>query len=229
MRDYSPLANRAFKGQVPEALTGYLAKHRKALHPAIRQAWEANGSKRQGTWEEVFGKGQPSSGTDEWLTEFPYLTEEIFMAWHYATYVGYIAAQGKQEYPLPMYVNAWLKQSGGREPGRYPSGGPLPHVFDIWRAAAPGIDFFSPDIYAIDIFDETCSSYTTGGNPLFIPETKADRRTSMPSTFSTRPAARTPPEAIRCSSPRRRPMRPEQPAPSMPSGDIAPSAMLPSG
>lgn len=174
MRDYSPLANRAFKGQVPEALTGYLAKHRKSLHPAIRQAWEANGSKRQGTWEEVFGKGQPSSGTDEWLTEFPYLTEEIFMAWHYATYVGYIAAQGKQEYPLPMYVNAWLKQSGGREPGRYPSGGPLPHVFDIWRAAAPGIDFFSPDIYAIDIFDETCNSYTTEGNPLFIPETKAD-------------------------------------------------------
>ena len=43
-----------------------------------------------------------------------------------------------------------------------------------WRAAAPGIDFFSPDIYAIDIFDETCRAYTTGDNPLFIPETKAD-------------------------------------------------------
>ncbi len=174
MRDYSPAANRAFKGQVPEALTDYLAKHRKELHPAIRQAWEANGSKRTGTWEEVFGKGQPGSGTDRWMDEYPYLTEEIFMAWHYATYVEHVASRGKQAYALPMYVNAWLKFSSWEEPGKYPSGGPLPHVFDIWRAAAPSIDFFAPDIYAIEIFDETCRQYAAGGNPLFIPETTAD-------------------------------------------------------
>ena len=174
MRDYSPVANRAFKEKVPEALTDYLAKHRKALHPAIRQAWETNGSKRQGTWEEVFGKGQPSNDTAQWMNEYPYLTEEIFMTWHYATYVEYIASRGKQAYALPMYVNAWLKSYGFCEPGKYPSGGPLPHVFDIWRAAAPSIDIFSPDIYAIEIFDEMCRQYTAGGNPLFIPETTAD-------------------------------------------------------
>ena len=156
------------------ALTAYLAKHHKTLHPAIRQAWETNGSKRQGTWEEVFGKGHPGSGTDQWMNEYPYLTEEIFMTWHYATYVEHIASRGKQAYVLPMYVNAWLKSYAFGEPGKYPSGGPLPHVFDIWRAAAPSIDIFSPDIYAIEIFDEMCRQYTAGGNPLFIPETTAD-------------------------------------------------------
>lgn len=174
MRDYSPAANRAFKGQVPEMLIAYLVKHRKTLHSAIRQAWETNGSKRQGTWEEVFGKGQPGNDTSQWMNEYPYLTEEIFMTWHYATYVEYIASRGKQAYALPMYVNAWLKSYAFCEPGKYPSGGPLPHVFDIWRAAAPSIDIFSPDIYAIEIFDEMCRQYTTGGNPLFIPETTAD-------------------------------------------------------
>ncbi len=174
MRDYSPAANRAFKGQVPEMLTAYLDKHRKTLHPAIRQAWETNGSQRKGTWEEVFGVGQPSSNSGKWMDEYPYLTEEIFMTWYYATYVEYIASRGKQAYALPMYVNAWLKSSSFSEPGRYPSGGPLPHVFDIWRAAAPSIDFFSPDIYAIEIFDETCRQYSVDGNPLFIPETTDD-------------------------------------------------------
>lgn len=174
MRDYSPLSNRAFAGQVPQQLTAYLASHRRELHPAIRAAWEKAGSKSRGSWEEVFGKGRPSSGTDNWADEYPYLTEEIFQAWHYAAYIETVAAAGKRELRLPMYVNAWLKQSGGREPGRYPSGGPLPHVFDIWRAAAPSIDFFAPDIYAVDRFDETCAEFSRGGNPLFIPETPAD-------------------------------------------------------
>lgn len=173
-RDFSPLANKAFCGPVPNALTSYLKAHKKTLHPAIRKAWEAQRCKMSGSWEEVFGKGQPSSGTDDWANEYPWLTEEIFMAWHYASYVEAVAKAGKKELALPMFVNAWLKQKDGREPGRYPSGGPLPHVFDIWRAAAPSIDFFSPDIYAVDRFDETCSEFTFAGNPLVIPETPAD-------------------------------------------------------
>ena len=174
MRDYSPLANKAFSSEVPAILTAYLKNHQQELHPAIANAWRANGQKMKGTWEEVFGKGQPSTSTDDWQNEFPYLTEEIFMAWHYAKYVEHIAALGKQEYQLPMYVNAWLKQDGGREPGIYPSGGPLPHVFDIWQAAAPHIDFFAPDIYAVDSFDWVCSSFESKDNPLFIPETTSD-------------------------------------------------------
>jgi hypothetical protein len=70
-----------------------------------------------------------------------------------------------------MYVNAWLKQPSTSWPGRYPSGGPLPQVLDIWRAAAPSIDFISPDIY-IDEFTWACKEYTRSDNPLFIPETR---------------------------------------------------------
>jgi len=44
-------------------------------------------------------------------------------------------------------------------------------VMDIWRAGAPSIDMFSPDLY-VPQFDETCARYARGGNPLFIPETR---------------------------------------------------------
>jgi hypothetical protein len=70
-----------------------------------------------------------------------------------------------------MYVNAWLKQPFSFWPGRYPSGGPLPQVMDIWRAAAPSIDFLAPDIY-MDEFTWVCEEYTRSGNPLFIPEAR---------------------------------------------------------
>ena len=72
--------------------------------------------------------------------------EEVFMAWHFARYHRAVAAAGKAEYPLPMFVNAALIRPGF-QPGQYPSGGPLPHLIDVWRAAAPAIDFLAPDIY----------------------------------------------------------------------------------
>lgn len=171
MRDYSAEATAAFNGQVPAELINYLDKNKEKLYPALRKAWTDNGFKKNGTWEEVFGKSVKTEG-DDWKTNFPYYTEEIFMAWNYAKYVGEIAKQGKSQYALPMYANAWLKQPKGREPGQYPSGGPLPHVIDVWRAAAPSIDFIAPDIYIVEEFDWVCDEFTRSGNPLFIPETK---------------------------------------------------------
>lgn len=171
MRDYSDEATKAFNGQVPAELINYLEKNKEKLYPALKKACEDNGFKKKGTWEEVFGKGVKTEG-DDWKTNFPYYTEEIFMAWNYARYVGEIAKQGKAKYALPMYANAWLKQPKGREPGQYPSGGPLPHVIDVWRAAAPSIDFIAPDIYITEEFDWVCDEFTRSGNPLFIPETK---------------------------------------------------------
>jgi hypothetical protein len=73
-----------------------------------------------------------------------------------------------------MFVNAWLKQPFSYWPGRYPSGGPMPQVLDIWRAAAPSIDFLAPDIY-LDEFAWVCREYTRSGNPLFIPETRGGK------------------------------------------------------
>ena len=102
------------------------------------------------------------------------MADEIFMAWHIARYVQTVAAAGRAEYPLPMYVNAWLAMDTTR-PGQYPSGGPVHHMLNVWQAAAPDIAMLAPDIYA-DPFTEICQQYATNGNPLFIPESKRDEQ-----------------------------------------------------
>lgn len=182
-RDYSPMADKAFKGQVPAGLMTYLNKNKKNLHPAIAQAWKEQGNLQKGVWEEVFGQGKPAikrnyKSREEadldtlWHTEYPMLTEEIFNAWNYASYVEQIARAGKDIYPIPVYVNAWIKQGFGPEPGMYPSGGPQPHLFDIWHAAAPSVDLLGPDLYATAIFDFTLKGYDQPGNPVLMPETR---------------------------------------------------------
>lgn len=154
-RDYSDAANKAFDGPVPNSLLEYLAGHKQQLASSLRERWHAQGDRTEGTWEQVFGRGSA--------------TEELFMAWHFAVYVEAVAAAGKQAYPLPMFVNAALIRPG-RQPGEYPSAGPLPHLFDLWRAGAPSIDFLAPDIYFPN-FVEWARAYAVPGNPLFIPET----------------------------------------------------------
>ncbi len=159
-RDFSDAANKAFAGPVPKELMDYLREHKDSLIPELRQRWEAAGFKTTGTWEEVFGVGEA--------------TDEIFMAWNCARYIGRIAALGKAEYDIPMFVNAWLgPQPRQPLPGDYPSGGPLPHVMDIWRAGAPAIDFLAPDIY-LPNFTDWCQWYTQSRNPLFIPESRGN-------------------------------------------------------
>ena len=120
-RDYCKSANEAFNDNVPEELINYLNKNKKRINPFLYDLWEKNGFKTRGSWEKIFGKSLS--------------TDEIFMAWNYAKYANYIAEAGKKEYPLPMYVNAALIRPGYK-PGQYPSGGPLPHLMDIWKAAA---------------------------------------------------------------------------------------------
>jgi beta-galactosidase GanA len=169
-RDFSDSANKAYNSPVPEQLMDYLVVHKETLYPELHKVWEKNGFRTSGTWEEVFGKSELRRDMKDWKF-YSYYTEELFSAWNYALYTEKIAAAGKKEYPLPMYVNAWLKQPFSYWPGRYPSGGPLPQVLDIWRAAAPSIDFLAPDIY-MDEFTWVCEEYTRNGNPLFIPETR---------------------------------------------------------
>ena len=153
-RDHSEVANAAFAAEVPQALMSYVEKHRASLNPEFRAAWEEAGAKTRGTWQEVFGKTP--------------LTDDLFMAWQYATYIERVTAAGKAEYPLPMYANAALIRPN-YEPGQYNSGGPLPHSMDVWRAGAPSLDFLSPDIY-FNEFAQWASDYTRPDNPLFIPE-----------------------------------------------------------
>jgi hypothetical protein len=153
-RDHSARADALYRGPVPAELMTYLQQHRDALVPEMRAKWDAHGSRTSGTWEEVFGSDVH--------------TEELFMAWHFARYTQHVAAAGKAVYPLPMYVNAALIRPGYL-PGRYVSAGPLPHLFDVWRAAGSALDILSPDIYFPN-FVEWTDRYARPGNPLFIPE-----------------------------------------------------------
>lgn len=167
-RDYCDAANTAYNGPVPGLLTDYLKKHKNNLAPELTKVWAENGYKISGTWEEVFGESHVN--TKDWH-DMSYFTEEIFMAYHYARYVGYVAAEGKKAYDIPMYVNAWLKGPDYPWTGRHPGGGPLPNVMDLWKCAAPSIDMLSPDIY-VPNFTEIVNWYNRQGNPMFIPETR---------------------------------------------------------
>ena len=98
--------------------------------------------------------------------------DESFMAYQFASAVETIASAGREEYPLPCYANAWLRQYPWH-PGSYPMGGPVPGMHRIWKAAAPSLFALGPDIYVpyvADVMDE----YAYSGNPLFIPEVRKD-------------------------------------------------------
>ena len=157
-RDYSEEANRLFQSAIPEKLADYLVKNKKTLHPWLAGKWQKAGGKTEGNWQEVFG-------TDLY-------TDEIFMAWHYATYVERMIQCGRKAYNLPMYVNAAMN-SRGRKPGEYPSAGPLAHLIDIWHCAAPGIDLLAPDLYDKG-FTGWTAQYKLHNNPLFIPEIRLE-------------------------------------------------------
>ena len=153
-RDHSTAADEAFTGTVPAKLLTYLEDHHNSLGVDIKKRWGDNGFKTTGSWEEVFGKDLA--------------TDELFMAWYFGVYANEVAKAGKAIYNIPMYVNAALNRPG-KKPGEYPSAGSLPHVFDIWKAAAPDIDMLSPDFYNPD-FKYWNDLYTRPDNALFIPE-----------------------------------------------------------
>jgi beta-galactosidase GanA len=165
-RDYCKEANDSFTASVPDEFIIYLKRNKENLRKPLYELWKKNGFKTEGNWEDVFGKSLQ--------------TDEVFMAWYYAKYANYVAEAGKKEYPLPMYVNAALIRPG-YQPGQYPSAGPLPHLFDIWKAAAPDIDFLSPDIYFPNFAEWSEKFYlppddrSTYSNPLFVPETGGDQ------------------------------------------------------
>jgi beta-galactosidase GanA len=158
-RDYHPKAVEAFNSPVPQPLMDYLVKFDgQRLLPELQAAWDSAGHRTAGTWEEVFGKSD--------------YTDELFMAWNYARYLDVVAEAGKEAYPLPTFVNAWIVQPQDRHPGDYPSGGPQAQNHDVWRAGAPNIDMLCPDIYLPD-FPGILGAYSRLDNPVFIPESSA--------------------------------------------------------
>lgn len=167
-RDYHALANKAFEQNVPAQLLNYMKQHKEQLVPEFLQIWKTNGYQTSGNWEEVFGKGVH--------------TDEIFMAWYYSTFANKIAEAGKKIYSIPMFVNAALNRPN-REPGQYPSAGPLPHLMDVWKAAGTSVDFLAPDFYNPD-FKHWCDLYTRQGDPLFVPEHAFDATVAAKSLYA---------------------------------------------
>lgn len=162
-RDRSPEAEHAFAEPVPESLSAYLTQHRHELRPELAEAWTGRGA----NWSEAFGA----------------IADEAFMAWNFASFTGAVAAAGRRQHDLPCYANAWLVQYPGETPGRYPSGGPVSRMRDLWRAAAPAIDLLAPDIYLQD-FTGVCIDYASAGNPLFIPEARRDQHAAARAWFA---------------------------------------------
>ena len=157
-RDHSPLGEAAWNAPVPEPLITAVSQAPGSFDPELVQALGANpdGGK---SWADCFGDDNP-------------VAEETFMAWGFASFVGGLAAAGKEVLPLPAYANAWIGPQRGQDlPGQYPSGGPTAGMVPVWRAAAPAIDFLAPDIYVPNA-EEVMRQYASDSNPLFIPEAR---------------------------------------------------------
>ncbi|NJK86872.1 MAG: hypothetical protein HC906_13750 [Bacteroidales bacterium] len=77
-RDFSFLADSAFKEKVPIELTNYLNEQIDNLTLEFREIWDNAGNKNSGSWYEVFGDYGP----------------EVFMAWNYAQYIDEVARAG---------------------------------------------------------------------------------------------------------------------------------------
>jgi hypothetical protein len=124
--------------------------------------------KQPGSWSQVFGSG----------------ADEVFQVYHQAKYINEIAAAGKAEFAIPLYINVWLDYPPAELPERqidtpgiaYPSGGAVQKFLGLWRTLAPSIDMIGPDIYADDspFYRETMGVYHRPDNPLWIPETGRD-------------------------------------------------------
>jgi len=123
-RTTAPLPARSFC-PVPAELTNFLASHRESLAPELRKAWETHDPNRC-NWPETFGSdsrlmscSQPGRRT--------------------------LHRRGRRAAGRPSTLCP-LRQPALVRPGNCLDNiqrRPLPHLFDIWRAAAPAIDFLS--------------------------------------------------------------------------------------
>jgi len=124
--------------------------------------------KQPGTWGQVFGSE----------------ADETFQVYRQAKYIEEIAAAGKAEFAIPLYINVWLDYPAAELSQRqldtpgigYPSGGAVQKFIGLWKTLAPAIDMIGPDIYTNDspFYQETMRTYSRPDNPLWIPETGRD-------------------------------------------------------
>lgn len=142
-RDYSPRADAAFHGSVPQEVLSSL--HRQA----------APGS----TWPQVFAERAPEA----FMAYYTALYMDSVAAAGKAVYPlpMYINVWPREQPGLlrPGYSS--------------PSGGAVAWLLDMWKQLAPHIDIIAPDIYDEneDTYANLLKLYDRPDNPLFVPET----------------------------------------------------------
>lgn len=148
-RDYGARAQAVFAQPVPQAVLA-------------RQKPKVAGAQAGGTWSQVYGE----------------YADQYFHSWAIASYIESIARAGRDVYDLPMFVNNALREPSldGKPAapwkGDFASGGPTYDVLDIYKAAAPHIDFAAPDIYMPESSKVTAilKSFQRPDNALMVPE-----------------------------------------------------------
>ena len=118
-----------------------------------------------GTWPEVFGPN----------------ADEYFHAWSIARYIGQVAAAGKAEYPLPMYVNAALRDPLTPGPAEHlrKRRGDRQRALDLegrgagHRSSRPG---HLPERHARYL--KVLELYARPDNALLVPETRGNGATA---------------------------------------------------
>ena len=124
----------------------------------VPKAVQRAAGKQAGTWSDAFGAE----------------ADQAFAAWSYARFVEKVAAAGKAEKALPLYINAAVFDADSTEmAAQVASGGPNWNVLPIWKAVAPSVDMVAPDLYLpIDAtYTGLLDRYARPDNPLFVPET----------------------------------------------------------
>ena len=160
VRDYSAAAEKLFAQPVPGAL----------LQPEVLRAL---GHAEAAQARSGASQTHPGVAAGSWAAVFGADADEYFQAWYVARFIGEVAAAGKAEYSLPLYVNVALRDPLTHPAATtYESGGATDNVIPIYKVAAPAIDLVAPDIYLSehDKCLKVIELYARRDNALFVPE-----------------------------------------------------------
>ncbi len=153
--DHGPDGMADLKKNVPAEVIDFIEKEADGNE---YETWVACGKKRNADWLETFGR----RGYD------------LCSAYAVATYIDYVAAEGKKEYDkVPMYVNIWMDLQLWDQPGPgYPAGAPVTRNLVLWKSCTPHLDALCPDNY-FSVMSQVMGiykKYSRDDNPLFTPE-----------------------------------------------------------
>jgi hypothetical protein len=117
------------------------------------------------------------TGAGNWAQVFADDADETFAAWSVARYINAVAAAGKRELPLPMYVNNWLKSPRAfpiapSPATTTPPAAPPSTCSPFGRPSRQRSTSLAPDIYVPNSnnYRKVMQEFHQPGNPLLIPE-----------------------------------------------------------